>query len=207
MCTKSSYVGIVLAALALHSACSFDPEPEAITLFARTSERVVLTTEALPAESVYWVFTELPLPQSATDINLTWIRVEFTPVLPGEYVVDRWVVSGPAGVWADRFVVVVSGETPVLVVAIPDEIVVGQPVELRVRPEDPTVELVGLQVDCELRYSEVGSSQRTDIGRLGSMNQIITFTPERPGHYFFGCDGSYDTGVTDPVDFEFDTVE
>ncbi len=197
MNTSSSYILGVLVALALHSACSFDPEPEAQTIFVETSQYVVLTAEPLPADDVYWVFSELPLPQAATEKKLTWLTAEFIPVLPGKYVVDRWVVSGPAGVWVDHFVINVSGAIRSLVIDGPERLVVGQTGEFRVWVENSEVGLPGLRFECEsvrtTRTNRENERIRRDLA-VGADGTML-FTPDVEDYYSIRCDGFYDLGV------------
>lgn len=207
MLTKSSYAGIVLTALALHSACSFDPEPEAYTIFVETSQYVVLTADPLPADDVYWVFSELPLPHAATEKKLTWLRAEFIPVLPGEYVVDRWIVSGPVGVWANRFVINVSGATRSLVIDGPDHLDVGQTGEFRAWLENQAIGLPGLRFECESTYS-IQANGRNEIIRKNlavGVDGTMLFTPELEEYYQIYCEGFYDLGVVNSVRFSFNS--
>ncbi len=201
MNTNSSYAGGVLVVLALHSACSFDPEPEAQTIFVETSQYVVLTADPLPADDVYWVFSELPLPHAATEKKLTWLTAEFIPVLAGEYVVDRWVVSGPAGVWADRFVVNVSGATRSVVISGPERLVVGQTGEFRVWVENSDVGLPGLRFECESTRSILTNDgyNRVRVDLAVGEDGIMLFTPDVVDFYSIRCDGYYDLGVVESV--------
>ncbi|MBL4637078.1 MAG: hypothetical protein JKY56_24705 [Kofleriaceae bacterium] len=203
MLTKNSHIGAVLAALALHSACSFDPEPEAQTIFVGTSQYVVLTADPLPADDVYWVFSELPLPHAATEKKLTWLTAEFIPVLPGEYIVDRWVLSGPAGIWADRFVINVSGAVRSLVIDGPERLVVGQTGEFRVWVENQEIGLPGLRFECKSSYS-VQANGRNEVIRTDlavGVDGTMQFTPDVEDYYSISCDGFYDLGVVKSVRF------
>ncbi len=86
-------------------ACTFEPEPTEVYSEGIATESITLRGERMPAEEIYWTFFSHPQAALPSFDSLTRDTVQFTPRVPGVYVVDRWIVSGPAGVWTDRFIV------------------------------------------------------------------------------------------------------
>ncbi len=112
MNTRNLLILAVLLALASSSGCSLDPEPEPTRMVSRVGATVTLRGEELPADEVYWTFYSYPTVSIVNLVALSPETATFEPQVTGEYIVDRWAVSGPAGIWLDRFVVEVNEAPP-----------------------------------------------------------------------------------------------
>lgn len=105
MIFKPSRIGLNVALVVALAGCDLEPDPVVTTRVVPASQLVVLQGQRVPASEVYWLFTSHPVAAVGNFSSLTWETAEFVPVVAGEYIVDRWAVSGPAGVWTDRFVI------------------------------------------------------------------------------------------------------
>ena len=105
MISRSLPLHHCLFLVSLVTACDLDPQPRTATATVSVGERVILQGQRVPAEDVYWTFSSHPVTTLANFTDLTWETAEFVPRVEGEFVIDRWAVSGPAGIWTDSFII------------------------------------------------------------------------------------------------------
>lgn len=111
MTSSASRIGLGLGSAILVAGllAGCEPEPVVTTHEVSTDQLVRLQGQRVPADNVYWLFTDDPIETVPVFSSLDWEIAEFVPRYPGEYVIDRWAVSGPLGVWTDRFIVTAVG--------------------------------------------------------------------------------------------------
>tara|TARA_R110002073_G_scaffold74100_2_gene181059 strand:- start:50512 stop:50991 length:480 start_codon:yes stop_codon:yes gene_type:complete len=151
------------------------------------------------AADAYWLFHSRPF-QDVGDFSLVGLQAaEFVPRIAGEYVVDRWVVTGPSSVWTDRFIVNVADERPELAIRGSRFVSLGDTENYSVNRIDFASYnwLLSRPVSMESSYQEL-------VPQEGG---AATFTPEIAGTYSISCLVVDDTGAMETATLSVQVTE
>lgn len=182
-------VGLLLTLLA---ACSFEPQPSEVELGAVESELVTLVGAKEPAEDIYWTFFSHPQAALPAFESLSSETAQFRPRLPGEYIVDRWGVSGPAGIWLDRFIVLVTATPAAIEIRGAERSTLGNSVLFRANLVDEEVDTPNLAFEWRVESSSIDSVAVVEPGANGN----AAFTPDVAATYTIRCTGVHEYGRT-----------
>jgi len=183
----------LLAALFMWTGCDVEPAPNLTHISAGIGQGVTLRGQSVPAKDVEWLIVERPL---STAGDFVWEDLEEANFVPneGEYVIDRWVQSGPAQVLTDRFIVHAQGYLPGLRLSGPGELGAGLPGEYEVVLREPGEELDGLTILWNLRSKQ----ERGQIGiqQISESGDRATCILNEVGNYTLSVRGIYNQGET-----------
>jgi hypothetical protein len=163
-------------------------------------ETVRLRGQDVPAEDIYWVFSSHPVQTVGGFASLGWETAEFVPRVPGEYIIDRWALSGPVGVWTDRFIVGVGGELPELAIDGPRQVTLGESAEY----QTTRVTLVSAFNWVLSRPTGPDSTFDELVPETGGK---ATFRPALPGVYAISCLVVYEDGTTETTTLSVRVME
>lgn len=191
---------LVLLSLGLLSACDFEPDPAISTQDAFAAQTVRLEAKPDAAADAYWLFHSRPAQDVASFTLVGLQAAEFVPSVAGEYIVDRWAVTGPSSVWTDRFIVNVADERPELAIEGTRVVSLGD-------TEDYSVNRVDSVSSYNWLLSRPASMESSYQELVPQEGGAAAFTPEITGTYSISCFIVDDTGAMETATLSVEVTE